>query len=67
MERWRQVTCWRDYVAIWRGMSATPKMYPLTAERRRRLEWVLAGGIALADGQDSWLWSWNDWNWRETR
>ena len=65
MERWRYVVVWADYAVFWRGISSIPGIhtYPLTVARRRRLEAVLGDAITPATEGQSWLWSWNDWNW----
>ena len=67
MNRWRHVTCWRDYVVFWRGLAADGRAYRLTQTRRRRLEALLAGATVPAQDGQTWVWSWNDWNWEGER
>ena len=62
MDRWRHLVVWADYAVMFRGTDRA-RAYRLTPERRRRLEALLGDAIALALDDQSWLWSWNDWNW----
>jgi len=52
-----------DYAVFWRGLAKRGRVYPLTAARRRRLETVLGDAITPATDGQSWLWSWNNWDW----
>jgi len=63
MEGWRHIVMFTDYVVFYRGLAMRGKAYQLTAERGRRLEELLGDTIAPALADQSWLWSWNDWNW----
>ena len=64
MNRWRQVTLWEDWVMFWRGTTQLQgRAYLLTAARRKRLEDLLGDAIEPATEGQSWLWSWNDWDW----
>jgi len=63
MDRWRHVVVFPDRVVIWRGLAVRGRKYPLTARQRRRLEAVLGDAITPATDGQSWLWSWNDWDW----
>lgn len=65
MKHWRHITCWADYVVFWRGQDSPGRAYPLTAERSRRLRRVLGNAIIPAKLGQSWLWSWNDWDWTQ--
>jgi len=63
MERWRYIVVWTDWVMIWRGTEALGRSYELTPERRRRLEALLGDAIEPATEGQSWVWSWDNWNW----
>jgi hypothetical protein len=63
MGNWRHIVVFADYAIIWRGLAVRGRAYSLTAARRQRLEAVLGDTITPATDGQSWLWSWNDWNW----
>jgi len=63
MKHWRHIVLWADYVIFWRGVGDARRAYPLTAERRKRLEALLGDAIEPATDGQSWVWSWNNWNW----
>ena len=63
MVRWRSITLWEDYVIFWRGVGNVGRSYRVTPERRRRLEALLGDAIEPARPGQSWLWSWDDWDW----
>jgi len=64
MNRWRHVVVYVDCIIFWRGCTTQLfREYPLTPERLRRLEVLLGDAIEPAQAGQSWLWSWNDWDW----
>ena len=66
MNNWRYVVVWEDWMMFWRGVThLRGHAYKLTAARRKRLEDLLGDAIEPAKPGQSWMWSWNDWNWAE--
>jgi len=63
MEHWRHIVLWADYVIFWHGVGDARRSYPLTPERRKRLETLLGDAIVPSSYDQGWIWSWDDWNW----